>query len=219
MALEVNLIEFGPECNLQCLFFMPRAKRILQADYPYHVTLRSINKMTFEMPLGDLWDFTCDLLLFCSYAFKIEVHAFVLMNNHFHLILRTPNADLDKFMAYFNTKLSQEIGFRTSRINQKFGGRYRATVISDLSYFHNAYKYVYRNPIAAKVCNAVEDYKFSSINFVLGRDSYRFPVFDTYFQDIEDHWPTLSWLNTSFKEEEAKLIKSGLKKSHFSILS
>ena len=131
---------------------MPRANRILQADYPYHVTLRSINKMTFELPMGDLWDFSCDLLLFCSYAFKIEIHAFVLMNNHYHMILRTPNADLHKFMNYFNGSLSREIGLRTSRINQKFGGRYHASVISDLSYYHHAYKYVYRNPVEAKVC-------------------------------------------------------------------
>ena len=211
----MDLIEFGLECNLHCLFFMPRANRILQADFPYHVRLRSINKMTFEMPLGDLWDFSCDLLLFCTYAFKIEIHAFVLMNNHYHMILRTPNANLDKFMSYFNKCLSREIGFKTSRINQKFGGRYRASIISDLSYYHHAYKYVYRNPVEAKVCDLTEDYRYSSINFVLGRDSYRFPVFDSYFQDIEDHWPVLSWLNTSYKSDEAKIIKSGLKKTHF----
>lgn len=198
---------------------MPRAKRILQADYPYSVTLRSINRMTFEMPIADLWDYSCDLLLFCSYAFKIEIHAFVLMSNHFHLILRTPNANLDKFMGYFNSKLSQEIGYKTSRINQKFGGRYHASIISDLRYYHHAYKYVYRNPVEAKICDAAEDYKYSSINFVLGRDRYRFPVFDTYFQNIEDHWPTLSWLNTSYKNEEAKLIKASLKKPHFSIFT
>ena len=198
---------------------MPRANRILQADYPYNITLRSINKMPFEMPLAELWDFSCDLLLFCSYAFKIEIHAFVLMNNHYHMILRTPNANLDKFMNYFNGGLSREIGFKTARINQKFGGRYHSSIISDLRYYHHAYKYVYRNPVEARVCNATEDYRFSSINFVLGRESYRFPVFDSYFQDIEDHWPTLSWLNTSYKEDEVKIIKSGLKKPHFSILN
>lgn len=202
-----------------CLLNMPRMRRVLQPVYPYHVTIRSINKIQFEENVGKLWSFSCDLLLFCSYAFKIQIHAFVLMNNHYHMLVRTPDANLDKFMNYFNRELSREITFRTGRINQKFGARYHASIVGDLSYYHNVYKYVYRNPVEAQLCDRVEDYKYSSINFVLGREKYLFPVFDTYFETIEDHWPNLGWLNTSYEKVEIIKIKTGLRSPYFSLLN
>lgn len=198
---------------------MPRHKRVLQPDYPYHVTLRSINRMNFGVDMNDLWSFSSDLLLFCSYAFKIEIHAFVLMNNHYHLLVRTPLSNLEKFMNYFNRMLSWEISNKTGRINQKFGARYHPSIISDLSYYHNVYKYIYRNPVEAQICEKVETYNYSSLNFVLGREKYRFPVFDPYFGNIEDHWPNLNWLNTPYESSEYKEIRMGLRKTHFSTIS
>ncbi len=204
---------------MHCLIFMPRSKRILQSEFPYHVTLRSINKMKFEIPMEQLWTFSCDFLLFCTYAFKLEIHSFVLMQNHYHMIVRTPEANLDRFLNYFHRELSREIEFKTGRINQKFGRRYHATIISDLLYYHNVYKYVYRNAVEAKLCNDVQEYKFSSLNFLLCREPYRFPIFDSYFQNIEDHWPSLAWLNTSWDQTEICQIRQGLKKPTFSLLN
>jgi putative transposase len=194
---------------------MPRRKRVLQSDFPYHVTLRSHNKVMFEMDISKLWLFSCDLLLFCTYAFKLEIHSFVLMNNHYHMLIRTPEANLDKFMNYFNRELSREMTYKTGSINQKFGARYHSSIVSELRYYSNVYKYVYRNPVEANLCSDVQDYPYSSLNFLLGRDTYRFPIFDTYFELLEDHWPTLYWLNTSYADLELKKIKSGFKKAHF----
>lgn len=194
---------------------MPRSIRPLQSNYPYHVNIRAINRFDFVPNIENLWNFSSDLLLFCSYAFKVQVHAFVLMSNHYHLIVNTPDANLDKFMNYFNRELSREITYLTGRINQKYGARYHSTVIGDLSYYHNVYKYVYRNPVEAKICNKVEEYKYSSLNFILGRERYRFPLYDTYFEQIEDYWSNLSWLNTSYEEPVKKKIRSGLRKTYF----
>lgn len=196
---------------------MPRANRVLQSVFPYHVTLRSINKMDFGVEPSKLWGFSSDLLLFCTYAFKIEIHSFVLMSNHYHMILRTPEANLSQFMNYFNRELSREITYKTGRINQKFGCRYHSSIVSELGYYHRVYKYVYRNPVEAGICDRVEDFRNSSLNFILGREAYRFPVFDTYFESIDHHLPSLAWLNTPVDDLEKKSIKQGLKKPYFII--
>jgi REP element-mobilizing transposase RayT len=196
---------------------MPRKPRIKQEIYPYHVTTRALKRDPFPMDLEKLWLFACDLLLFCTYAFEIEIHSFVLMNNHYHMIVRTPRNNLDKFMNYFNKELGREIFFKSGEINQKFGTRYHCSIISNLKYYHSAYKYVYRNPVTAKVCTAVEDYPFSSINFLTCRQPYLFPIFDTYFQNIDDHWPTLKWLNEDYEKEIHDQLKKALKKTYFEL--
>lgn len=196
---------------------MGRLNRILQSEYPYHVTMRTNNKVNFEVDLDLLWEYICDQLLFCSHAFKIEIHNFVLMSNHYHMMIRTPDANLDKFMRHFNRELSREITYKTGCINHKFGGRYHASVIDDLNYYSTAYKYVYRNPMQAGVCSSVQNYKYSSLEFILCKQAYRFPVFDSYFDSINSYEQNLSWLNTSFSEIEYFNIKSALKSPYFTL--
>lgn len=195
---------------------MPRAKRVLQSIYPYHVTLRSINKMHFELGADVLWDYICDQLLFCTYAFKIEIHSFVLMSNHYHMIVRTPNSNIDKFMNYFNRELSREISLKTGRLNQKFGNRYYSTIIDNLAYYGHAYKYVYRNPVESLMCLNVQDYDYSSLSFITGRQPYRFPIFDTYFDTAMSYEPNIAWLNLHYSPNQHYEIKSALKNKYFS---
>ena len=215
LARDAVVLLKGMVKVLQCLFFMPRQKRVLQDAYPYHVTLRSINKIHFEKSLDVLWEFICDQLLFCTYAFKVEIHSFVLMSNHYHMIIRTPRTNLDKFMNYFNRELSREISNRTGRINQQFGSRYFATIIDDLAYYGHAYKYVYRNPIESQICSKVQDYKYSSLSFITGRQTYRFPIFDTYFDSIDSIEPNLNWLNQHYSPDLQHQIRRGLKSKYF----
>lgn len=185
---------------------MPRNRRIFQSDYPYHVTMRALNKEPFPLDMTAFWQFTSDLLLFSTYAFDIKIHSFVLMSNHYHLMVTTPKLNLNKFMNYFNRELSREIGYQSGRINQKFGSRYGATIVSDNSYLHATYKYIYRNPVDAKICKKVEDYNFSSLRFITGRERYLFPIHDPYFAKLEDYWNNLQWLNSEYKDEDLKQI-------------
>lgn len=195
---------------------MPRALRISQSDFPYHVTSRTVNKEVFHVDMERLWKFISMRLHFCSFAFEIEIHAFVLMNNHYHLIVRTPKANLSQFMCYFNRELSKELNRTTKRINQTFGSRYYASIVKDPRYYLTLYRYVYRNPVEAKACQKVEDYKFSSLPQVLGKTKLEIPIFD--FPIIEGQaMNNLDWLNQDYKNEEKKLIRKSLKKTIFEL--
>lgn len=195
---------------------MPRNMRIIQSVYPYHVTIRSNNKIAFQEDIESLWLYACDLLWFCTFAFNVEIHCFVLMNNHYHMIVRTPEANLDKFMNYFNRELSREISRQTGRANFIFGRRYYATVINNLRYYASAYKYVYRNPVKGQLCLKVQDYGFSTLAFITCRQVYRFPIFDSYFDKIDDYDFNLDWLNQDFSNETYLEIKEGLSRNIFS---
>ena len=195
---------------------MPRANRILQSDFPYHVTIRTVNKEAFRLDLRDLWKFISMRLHFCSFAFEIEIHAFVLMKNHYHMIVRTPNANLSGFMCYFNRELSKEINRATGRINQTFGNRYYASMVKDPRYYLTLYRYVYRNPVDATACHKVEDYEFSSLQYVLGKRKMEFPIFD--YPIVDGNWfKNLDWLNSSYKKEEREQIRQSLKRPIFDL--
>lgn len=194
---------------------MPRNKRILQNEFPYHVTSRTVNKQNFPVDLENSWKIFSRQLHFCSFAFQIEIHAFVLMNNHYHLLVRTPNANLSDFMCYLNKEISKEMNRLTGRINQVFGSRYYSCIINDPRYYLTVYRYIYRNPINAGLCNKVQQYKYSSLNFVLGADVYKFPVFDSPIVESNNYTSNLNWLNQAYSQEEHKKIRNSLKKPIF----
>jgi putative transposase len=194
---------------------MPRALRVFQSEFPYHVTSRTVNKEAFHVDMDRLWKYVSMRLHFCAFAFEIEIHAFVLMHNHFHLVVRTPKSNLGDFMCYFNRELSKELNRTTGRINQNFGNRYYASMVKDPRYYLTLYRYVYRNPIDAGICLKVEDYKYSSLQHVLGK-RMQFPVFD--FPIIEGAWiKNLDWLNEDYKKDEKIQIRKGLKKPIFEL--
>ena len=188
----------------------------MQSTYPYHVTNRTVNKEPFPVKMDTLWEVFATRLHFCSFAFKIEIHAFVLMTNHYHLIVRCPENNLNKFMNYFNREISKEINMLTAKINQNFGSRYYSTVINDPRYYLTVYRYVYRNPVDAGLSDRIENYPFSSFQYVIGKKIWEFPVFDYPIVESKNYLD-LNWLNKEYKTEEKKKIRTAMKRPYFEL--
>ncbi len=195
---------------------MARPKRILSAQLPYHITARCINKEWFKLPIEEVWTIFADRLYFCSHAFNLRIHAFVLMNNHFHLLVTTPDANISDFMMYFLSEVSREITQRAGRINQTFGGPYYGCLIRTDLHFLHAYKYVYRNPVEAGLTQYVADYPFSTLHSLIGRSKCPIPLSPDYtlFESIES---TLTWLDTGYKDNGKEAIRLALRKPEFKL--
>ena len=196
---------------------MPRPKYCANAIYPYHVSARCINKEWFKVPLFEVWEIVGNNLFFISHAYKIKVHAFVLMSNHFHLLISTPEANLCEAMAYFMRESSRAIARCAGRINQTFGGRYHSSLITKESYFLNAYKYIYRNPVEAGLVPLVEDYEFSTLKGILGFSKLIIPVIeDTLLfecsNSVESH---LLWLNHAPDPDHLDAVRKALRRREF----
>src|SRR5687768_2108167 len=100
---------------------MARPKLVRSTDCAYHVTVRSNNKEWFHIPVSECWKLFQKKLYAANQKYKFEIHTFVLMSNHFHLIASTPQANLDQVMRYFLTEFSRAINVRADRINHVFG--------------------------------------------------------------------------------------------------
>ena len=195
---------------------MPRAKSILQREFPYHVTARCSNQEWFGLPLPETWDIITDYLCGTATCFNLRIVSFVLMSNHFHMILRTPDSNLDDAMEYFLRETSKYLGGRLNRINQIFGGPHSRSIITSELYFSHAYKYVYRNPVTAGICGRVEEYPFSTLSGIVGQTRLAVPVFDDPFVFLRTE-ETLSWLNTAPSEQDHADVKKALRRQTFTL--
>ena len=146
---------------------MPRKPLIRVDNRPYHVTIRSNNKEWFDLPMKLVWKICIDALRQASFKYPVKIDSFVLMSNHYHLLLYTPNADIDKFMSVLNSTISREIRSYTGRINRIFGDRYRWKLINCDQYYQNVIRYVFQNPIKAKITKRCEDYLYSTLYYQL----------------------------------------------------
>ena len=194
---------------------MPRKKFYPTSEHPYHVTARTTNREWFGAPKELVWSHFANYLHFIWRVYDIRIHSFVLMDNHFHMLLTTPEANLDIAMNYLLREVSKRIGEETGRINQIFGGPYHWSLIKNSVHYQHAYKYVYRNPVDAGLCKTVETYRYSSLPGILGLDYLHIPVYDN-LDLIQNPHKQLKWLNCEYREEDRLAIRKALKKKEFS---
>ena len=195
---------------------MGRCRRQFNSEFPYHVGGRCINRDWFRLPMESVWQIFEDYLYLSHLRDGLQVHAFVLMTNHFHLIASTPQSDLGKCMQYFLTNVSREITRMSGRINQTFGGPYHPSSIVSPNYYLHAYKYVYRNPVEAGLSERVEDYPFSTIAGLLGKRRMAVPMLEdsTLVTNFEG---TLEWLNEGYRVGHREQVRKALRKPEFEL--
>lgn len=184
---------------------MPRKKLIRSSQHVYHITTRSNSKEWFYIPSQECWRICVELLKQGSAKYGLELHAFVLMHNHYHMMARFPEAPIDKFMRFFNKSMSQRINMSTGRINHVFGGSYKWSLINSRVYYFNAIKYLYQNPVRAGICDRVEQYPYSTYHWKRHNLSV-----SSYSKKFD-----LGWLNTIYSEESQSRIKKGFKRIVF----
>lgn len=190
---------------------MPRKSLILSDTHPYHITNRSNNRDFFYLPLSELWEIFLENLEQLKSQYNCRIHAFVLMTNHYHLIMDTPNANLGDSMMYFNRESARQANFSAKRINHFFGGRYKWCLIDSERYYWNAVKYVFRNPVKAGICSSVKNYEYSSLNKFTKSLSDQIP---SYL--VTPHLP-IEWIDEDFSKEHYEAVKKALRRREFSL--
>jgi putative transposase len=188
---------------------MPR-KNLLRTDrLPYHVTTRTHNQEFFQIPLTIVWEMVQESLKEAYQVYKIELIAFVLMGNHYHMLLMTPEANIDLFMYEFNKRLAMKIKKQTNQVNNIFGSRYKWSLIRSRSYYMNCYRYIYQNPIRANLVSKSEEYPFSTLYFITKNLHFVIPIHDQF--GFKDKY-TLDWLNQKIADDEVVKIKKDMKR-------
>lgn len=77
----------------------------------------------------------------------VRLYAYVIMSNHYHLLIETPRGNISKFMQQLNTSYTMYYNVRHDRVGHAFSGRYKAKVVSGDEYLLALTRYIHLNPV------------------------------------------------------------------------
>lgn len=139
---------------------MVRQARVEYQGAIYHVIQRGNNRENvFESP--EKKNFFISLLNKTVAVDGIELYAYVVMGNHYHLAMRTSGETLSKVMHRINTIYSMYYNREMKRTGHVFQGRYKAIPVLDERYLISLVKYIHLNPVRAGICKDLRDYPWS----------------------------------------------------------
>ncbi len=101
--------------------------------------------------------------------FGVQVLSYCLMSNHYHLLVKTPEANLGRAMRHINGVYTQRYNRLKDTDGSLFRGRYKAILVEEDSYQLHLSRYIHLNPLEAKIVSAPEAYRWSSYPAYLGR--------------------------------------------------
>jgi putative transposase len=112
-----------------------------------------------------------DLLDQISQIFGIEIHAYCLMDNHYHLLICTPEAGLGKAMRHLNGVYTQRFNRLVGTDGPLFRGRYKAILVDADSYLLRVNRYIHLNPVVEGLVSSPAAYPYSSYRAYLGLEA------------------------------------------------
>ena len=144
--------------------------RPLRIEYPgalYHVTSRGNRREAIFEDDADR-NYFLDLLGEIYQRFHWKIDAYCLMNNHYHLLVETMDANLSRGMRQLNGVYTQWFNRRHQKVGHVFQGRFKAILVQKESYFLELARYVVLNPVRSSAAVNVEDWPWSSYRATIG---------------------------------------------------
>ena len=138
---------------------MPTKLRVDLAGY-HHVINRGVNRCDVFNHSNDK-DMFLQIVNKTATIHKVIVHDYVLMDNHYHLLIETEKENLPIFMRIVNSNYAQYFNRKYKRSGHLWQDRYKSKYIIDENYLYILIRYIENNPIEAKITKKIGDYPFT----------------------------------------------------------
>jgi putative transposase len=142
---------------------MSRPLRIEFKNAWYHVMNRGASRGCI-FKTDDHRNYFLELLADTSERFNADWHAYCLMDNHYHLMLHTPEGNLQRIMRHLNGVYTQYYNRSEGTDGALFRGRYKAILVDAQTYWLHLSRYIHRNPLEAGIVSDLGEYIWSSYN-------------------------------------------------------
>ena len=145
--------------------------RPLRITYPgafYHVTSRGNERKAVFKSKRDREKFL-EYLESATQRYDALIHAYCMMDTHYHLLLETPSGNLPQIMRHINGAYTTYFNVKRDRSGHLFQGRYKAILVDIDEYAKELSRYIHLNPVRAKIVETAEQYDWSSYKFYIGK--------------------------------------------------
>ena len=145
--------------------------RPIRLEFPnalYHVMSRGNGGEDIFVEDGDRQVFL-DLLAELFTRHDVICYAYCLMDNHYHLLVETPKANLSQIMRRLNGRYTRFFNKTRRRMGHIFQGRYKAIIVQKDSYLLELSRYIILNPVRAGMADIPENYSWSSYCATIGQ--------------------------------------------------
>jgi len=171
---------------------MARQLRIEFEGAFYHITSRGNlrDRIFFDDKDKEIF---LDILKRTKERYGYLLHAYALMDNHYHLLIETPKANISQIMQNINTSYTVYTNRKYQRSGHLFQGRFKGIIVDKDEYLMTLSRYIHLNSVRARIAQVPEDYRWTS---------YRAYTGDLIKGSLVDTADTLSYF--SDKKSEAK---------------
>ena len=148
---------------------MARQPRLALPGYPHHVIQRGNNRQPIVLDEADR-RMLYSLWLEESQRHKVAVNAYVLLDNHFHMLLTPPSDEaMSLMMQSVGRTYVRYFNKRHNRSGTLWEGRYKSSLIDSEGYLLTCMAYIDLNPVRAGLAESAEDFSWSSYKHLAGQ--------------------------------------------------
>jgi REP element-mobilizing transposase RayT len=151
---------------------MARPLRLELAGGLYHVTSRGDRQEDIYTDDADREKWLGILGNVCS-RFNWRCHAYCQMDNHYHIVIETAEANLSKGMRQLNGVYTQYYNHQHKRVGHVYQGRYKGILVERDTYLLELSRYVVLNPVRAHMIKNIDEWKWSSYPAMIGKVAAR----------------------------------------------
>jgi len=152
---------------------MARRPRIDFAGF-HHIVNRGVARGNIYKNSEDKKKFLEILCKACK-IYKVNVHDYCLMDNHYHLLIETTSNNLSLFMRQINSNYSIYFNKKHNRVGHLWQGRFKSWYITNEQYLYDLFRYIEHNPIEAKISKKIGEYPFTLLATVLNSNQKIIP--------------------------------------------
>jgi putative transposase len=183
--------------------------RPLRIQFPYavyHVTSRGNARADIFVDDIDRQTFLSGISFLVT-RYNWVCHAYCLMDNHYHLLVETPDANLSQGMRQLNGTYTQSFNRRHNRTGHIFQSRFKAIIIEKATHLLESCRYVVLNPVRAEMVTVPGQWRWSSYTATEGTSE-------------GEAWLTCDWILSQFgssrhtaRKNYRKFVYDGMKNS------
>ena len=146
---------------------MPRRPRLDFTGF-HHIMNRGVARSDIYLCREDRETFLMILCKSCD-NYKVNIHEYCLMDNHYHLIIETTQENLSLFMRHISSNYAIYFNKKYERSGHLWQGRYKSWYIYSEDYLYTLFRYIEHNPIQAKLADEIGQYEYTLLAPVLNK--------------------------------------------------